>query len=427
MVLEETLLFDSSEGADAFIKYLRKKGCKAHKDTVASFDEKEELEGTIDNLIAFLNFLVERDNLDEDDDEEDDEGDEAWDIVEEDDEADEARSGAGGGDEEERGDGGEAGDEDEEERGDSGEAGDEDEEWEGDEEWELDRDEERDERDKKRDWDPKEAFARVNRANRREKLMKGRARVAEVLESHNEGDVVYTEDDLKKHREVYMEGMLYKVFPIMQKNLSEIGIDLPDQKEEPSVSAEQTAESGLFLFTSDILEENGLVQKDDGGNYRLARKVPAGSCRLKVKTAGLGDFEEDDLAAWEIESHVTISMEARYEVAMDGTIIVEFSEEDIEDGLRGLDVDAESLDEFYSQFELKRLSALAVIEVVSSAGRISFEHLRERLRDYEVQTEEVTGKVMVTLEPEYLSALVVEMRKLGYLTGSQENIRMARK
>jgi len=227
-----------------------------------------------------LNFLVERDNLDEDDDEEDDEGDEAWDIVEEDDEADEARSGAGGGDEEERGDGGEAGDEDEEERGDSGEAGDEDEEWEGDEEWELDRDEERDERDKKRDWDPKEAFARVNRANRREKLMKGRARVAEVLESHNEGDVVYTEDDLKKHREVYMEGMLYKVFPIMQKNLSEIGIDLPDQKEEPSVSAEQTAEVGVCSFSPPISwRRTGWCRRTTGATTGLpgrSRRGPAG-------------------------------------------------------------------------------------------------------------------------------------------------------
>lgn len=427
MVLEETLLFDSSEGADAFIKYLRKKGCKAHKDTVASFDEKEELEGTIDNLIAFLNFLVKRDNLDEDDDEEDYEGDEAWDIVAKDDEADEARSGAGEGDEEERGDSGEAGGGDEGKRGDGDDAGDEDEEWEGDEEWEWDRDKERDEWDKKWDWEPEEAYARVNRANRREKLMKGRARLAEFLESHNEGDVVYTEEDLEKHREVYMEGMLARVSPAIKENLAEIGIDLPDREEEPGVSAEQAEESGLFLFTSGVLEENGLVQKDDRGNYRLARKVPAGSCRLKVMAAGLGDFEDDDLAAWEIESRVTISMEARYEVAMDGTIIVEFSEEDIEDGLRGLDVDAESLDKFYSQFELKRLSALAVIEVVGSAGRISFEHLRERLRDYEVQTEEVTGKVMVTLEPDYLSALVAEMRKLGYLTGSQENIRIAKK
>jgi len=53
MVLEEKLLFDSSEGADSFIKDLRKRGCRAHKNTVASFIETEELEGTLDNLIAF--------------------------------------------------------------------------------------------------------------------------------------------------------------------------------------------------------------------------------------------------------------------------------------------------------------------------------------------------------------------------------------
>jgi len=415
MVLEETLLFDSSEGADAFIKYLRKKGCKAHKDTVASFLEDEELEGTIDNLIAFLNFLVERDNPGRDEEDEEDEErdfpgergeDEAGDIAEERGE-DEATGGAGRGGEGDRGDSDDEGDEDEE--------------------WEWDRDEERGKRDNEWDWDPEEAYTRVNRANRREKLKEGRARVAEILETHNEGDVIYTEEDLEKHREVFMESMVQRVFPIMQKNLSEMGIDLPDREEEPGVSPEQAKESDSFLFVSGILEENELVQKDEGGNYRLARKVPAGSCWLRVPTAGLGDFEEDDLAAWNIASRVTISIGARYEVAMDGTIIIEFSEEDIEDGLRGSDVDAESLDGFYSRFELKRLSALAVIEVVGSAGRISFEHLSERLKDYEVQSEEVTGKVMVTLETEYLSALVAEMRKLGYLTGSQENIRMARK
>jgi len=415
MVLEETLLFDSSEGADAFIKYLRKKGCKAHKDTVASFLEDEELEGTIDNLIAFLNFLVERDNPGRDEEDEEDEErdfpgergeDEAGDIAEERGE-EKATGGAGRGGEEERDDSDDEGDEDEE--------------------WDWDRDEERGERDSEWDWDPEEAYTRVNRANRREKLKEGRARVAEILETHNEGDVIYTEEDLEKHREVFMESMVQRVFPIMQKNLSEMGIDLPDREEEPGVSPEQAKESDSFLFVSGILEENELVQKDEGGNYRLARKVPAGSCWLRVPTAGLGDFEEDDLAAWNIASRVTISIGARYEVAMDGTIIIEFSEEDIEDGLRGSDVDAESLDGFYSRFELKRLSALAVIEVVGSAGRISFEHLSERLKDYEVQSEEVTGKVMVTLETEYLSALVAEMRKLGYLTGSQENIRMARK
>jgi len=264
MVLEETLLFDSSEGADAFIKYLRKKGCKAHKDTVASFLEDEELEGTIDNLIAFLNFLVERDNPGRDEEDEEDEErdfpgergeDEAGDIAEERGE-EKATGGAGRGGEEERDDSDDEGDEDEE--------------------WDWDRDEERGERDSEWDWDPEEAYTRVNRANRREKLKEGRARVAEILETHNEGDVIYTEEDLEKHREVFMESMVQRVFPIMQKNLSEMGIDLPDREEEPGVSPEQAKESDSFLFVSGILEENELVQKDEGGNYRLARKVPAG-------------------------------------------------------------------------------------------------------------------------------------------------------
>jgi len=183
----------------------------------------------------------------------------------------------------------------------------------------------------------------------------------------------------------------------------------------------------ILLFVFDILEENELIEKDDEGNYRLVRKIPAGSCRLRIPGAGLGNFDDDDLVTWEISSWMNISVDAQYEVVMDGTIVIEFSDEEIDNNLRGLDVDADSLDAFYSRFELKRLSALAVIEVVDSAGRISFEQLCKRLENYEFHSDMVERQVMITLEPGYLSALVAEMRKLGYLTGSQENIRLVRK
>lgn len=78
MVLEETLLFDSAEGADAFIKYLRKHGCKAHRKTVATFSG-EELEETRDSLIAFLENLSENDDASRDDERD---GDDEWDLGE---------------------------------------------------------------------------------------------------------------------------------------------------------------------------------------------------------------------------------------------------------------------------------------------------------------------------------------------------------
>jgi len=358
MVLEESLLFDSAEGADAFIKYLRKKGCKAHKKTVATFSEREELEGTLDSLIAFLENLAERDAASRDDRSD---GDDEWDL----------------------------------------------EEWEGDPDDEVDR-----------------AIVAASRRSRIEKLKKARTGLEKILGLNSEGDIVFSEADLARNREVYVEGMMQRAFPVLKAELEERGIDLPPREEGEAISEEEAGDAGSFLFVADLLEENGLVRGDDKGDFRLIRKIPAGVCRVKIVSESLGEIEEGDLQAHGISSCIHVAMECMHEVVMDGSIIVELSIEEVEDGLRGLDVEVQSLDDFFSRFELKRLAIVALLEVVGGSGRIPYSRLRDQLAGYRLESDEVSGPVRVTLHEDFLSALVAEMRKLGYLTGSQENIRL---
>lgn len=347
MVLEGSLRFDSAEGADAFIKYLRKKGCKAHKKTVAVFFETEELEGTIDSFIAFLEDLPGREDVEEDDD------------------------------------------------------------W-------LDDEEEG----RKRDKDNVETHL--------EKLKRARARLENLFLSCAEGDVAFTEDDLHRHGDDFFEHMARAVFPVMQRNLTEMGIDLPPREKTRDIPDEQVEEAGVFLTVFDILDENGLLEKDREGKYRLARKIPVEQCRMKMSTFGLGDLDNGDLEPYGIVPCTNIVMDSQHEVVMDGTVVTEFSIDDLDEGLEGLDADAESLDAFFSDFELKRLAVIALIEVVGGAGKISFGDLQERLTEYTFQSGKVEVPVKLTLEQDFLSPLVAELRKLGYLTGSQENIRLAR-
>lgn len=117
-------------------------------------------------------------------------------------------------------------------------------------------------------------------------------------------------------------------------------------------------------------------------------------------------------------------MECLHEVVMDGSIIVGLPVEEVEDGVRGLDVEGESLDDFFSRFEPKRLAIVALLDAVGGSGRIPYSRLRDQLAGYRLESDEVSGPVRVTLHEDFLSALVAEMRKLGYLTGSQENIRL---
>jgi hypothetical protein len=346
MVLEESLRFDSAEGADAFIRYLRKKGCKAHRKTVAGFLETDELEGTIDSFIAFLGDLLEREDGEENDDWPDEE------------------DGAG-------------------------------------------------------------RFDRDSVGSRREQLKKARARLENLFVSCAEGDVAFTEEELHRHGDDLFEHMAQAVFPVMQRDLAEMGIDLPPREKNRDVPDEQVEEAGVFLTVFDILDENGLLEKDREGKYRLARKVPVEQCRMKISTFGLGDFDDGDLEPYGIVPCTRIVMDSQHEVVMDGTVVTEFSADDLDEGLAGLDADAESLDAFFSDFELKRLAVIALIEVVGEAGKISFEGLRERLTEYVLRSDKVEAPVKVTLEQDFLSSLVAELRKQGYLAGSQENIRLA--
>ncbi|MDH7510765.1 MAG: hypothetical protein QHH04_06955 [Methanolinea sp.] len=346
MVLEESLRFDSAEGADAFIRYLRKKGCKAHRKTVAGFLETDELEGTIDSFIAFLGDLLEREDGEENDDWPDEE------------------DGAG-------------------------------------------------------------RFDRDSVGSRREQLKKARARLENLFVSCAEGDVAFTEEELHRHGDDLFEHMAQAVFPVMQRDLAEMGIDLPPREKNRDVPDEQVEEAGVFLTVFDILDENGLLGKDREGNYRLARRIPVEQSRMKMSTYGLGNIGDEELEPYGILACTNIIMDSQHEVVMEGTVVTEFSLDDLEEGLIDLDVDAESLDAFYSRFEMKRLAVMALFEVVGGAEKISFGNLRERLTGYTLQSDKVEAPVKVTLGQDLLSPLVAELRKMGYLAGSQENIRLA--
>jgi hypothetical protein len=259
-----------------------------------------------------------------------------------------------------------------------------------------------------------------------ERLKRGRERLDAILSSHEVGDIVFSEEELHRQGQIYVDNLARAALPFLEEAMAERGISFPPGEEREEVTAEELMEADTFLSVNTILEENGLIAKDGRGDYRLARKVPAGECRVKISTGGLLDFDEEELEPRGLSLCVHIVFDSQHEVVMEGTIIVEFSIEDIEQGLIGLDVDAESLDAFFSRFEAKRLAVMAVIEVVHGAGKISFDHLQEKLTEYVLQSGEVAEPVKVSLERGFLSAVLAEMRKLGYITGSQENIRLAR-
>lgn len=336
MVLEDSLLFNSAEDADTFIKFLRKRGCKAHKKPVMYSFEEEEVSGPLDGMISYLQSLENRESPDGD-----------------------------------------------------------------------------------------EGPVKTIVLQRVDKLLLGRGMLERLLSSHEVGDVLFTEDEVRKCSQQFFRYIAEAAYPLMKKEMEERGHELPPRDPGPAVSEEEAREAGAIVFADDTLRENGMVSVE-GGNVRLVKKGEAGGCRVSMNTMGLGPIDADEIAGHGISSSVNLYFDALFEVTMDGSVLVECSVNDIEEGLEDLEVDEESLEEFFAQYELKRLAIMGVMGVVQDAGRISFSGLEERLVDYPMDLEELAEPVRLTLEPAFLSSLVSGMRKLGYLSGSQENIRLGK-
>jgi len=260
---------------------------------------------------------------------------------------------------------------------------------------------------------------------RLDKLKRGREVLERLLSSHEEGDVLFSEDEIRRYSEQFFRHIGDMFYPLMKEKMEEMGQEVPPRDPRPAVSGEEFGEADTMIFVHDTLKESGMVSVE-GGNVRLVKKVEAGKCRMRMNTMGLGPVNEDEVAGHGVSSSVNLYVDAQFEVYMDGSLLVECSVNDIEEGLEGLEVDEESLDEFYSNYEEKQLAIMGILEVVEMAGRISFARLQESLADYPMHLKEGREQVRLTLEPAFLSSLVTDMRKLGYLSGSQENIRLGK-
>jgi len=336
MVLEGFLLFNSAEDADTFIKFLRKKRCKAHKKSIGVFMEAQEFHGPIDNVIGYLKLLAEDADIDE------------YDI------------------------------------------------------------------------DGKHPLDALVGVIERRKEALGR-----FLSSHEVGEVVFPGEEIKRLSETATLYMMQSSNPAFREKLAGPGQEKPLQEGRGEISEEEAKKARDLLAVFDLLEENGMIE-EEGEHYRLTKKLPPADCVMKVNMAALPEIDSDDLPEHGLSSHVHLVASVQYEVFMDSHIYSQLSVDDIDEGLIGLDVEAESLESFYRDFERKGVIIGAILEVVAQAGRISFDTLCERLEDHEIQVEEDTGSVSLSLERDFLSSLVTEMRKEGYLTGSQENIRLGK-
>lgn len=245
--------------------------------------------------------------------------------------------------------------------------------------------------------------------------------LATFFARYKEGDLIYTKRDLLRCTGVLISRAARAISPVIREDLDEPVDEISHSIAYPESPADDTAVALRSLETWNVLWENQLIE-ERGHDYYLRKKIPAGDCTIQVNTSSFPELSEEETTAGGLAIHIHLVGDVRYQVFMDSGIHFHLTKDEIKEGLKGLDVEDESLNCFNSSMEMKDLAIHAVLEVIRDKKGTSLETLGDCLKEYPVHGQDNPEVITLTVQHGLLSEIVTEMRKAGILAGSREHI-----
>lgn len=219
-------------------------------------------------------------------------------------------------------------------------------------------------------------------------------RVARVLEGKQVGDFLYT------------TGLETR--------------DHPGEKEpEPWTKLSADFETGLLSST---LIDAG-VAEETGDGLRLLREVEAGAIESEIACHTI-DPTPDLVEAQELALEYRISYDTAYRVEIEGAVHLAFTASELDEAVTGTSVDLEQLDDLLYNLQEGAQVIGACLEVLDREGRTTLEVIVKALRVVRIETDG-TAEIVLDTTPEFVRALVDDLRKAGAVTGNERKLRRA--
>lgn len=177
----------------------------------------------------------------------------------------------------------------------------------------------------------------------------------------------------------------------------------------------------LMIFST--LEDNGLLEEiKDSDGYVLKGVKDAGELTVMYAYTDFSNVESDDLENSGIRSHIISSSETKFTVTVGAEILFSSDMDDMADNLDGLDIDEDESARFIDAVFFKKVFVSKILDFVD-AGAKSEAEILESLGAPSFPLADSGDEISFFITPEYLSEVVSDLKKQGYLSGKDGKIK----
>ncbi|MDO5845969.1 MAG: hypothetical protein Q4Q04_03490 [Methanocorpusculum sp.] len=193
---------------------------------------------------------------------------------------------------------------------------------------------------------------------------------------------------------------------------------------EEAVKKEATEKFISSLMVLSTLEENGILTAagdDENAEFTLTAIIPADDLKIVYPYTEFSGLNPDDLKRDGITSFIETTAQTAYAVSM-GADIVTADVEKISDFLEDMDVNETEMVKFIDTVFFKQLLTEKIHDIVGS-GIASEAGILDALDAPAFPVQNTNDEISFNLTPEYLTAVIADLRKLGVLSGKDGKIK----
>ncbi|MGD9937307.1 MAG: hypothetical protein AB7S61_07510 [Methanoregulaceae archaeon] len=177
------------------------------------------------------------------------------------------------------------------------------------------------------------------------------------------------------------------------------------------------------LVARRTLIEQGILEETTGG-LRLARMVVPDEIETELSVTDI-DISPGLVQEHGVRTDFEIFYDTEYVVECEGSIHLSCRGDELEEAVLGRSVTPESLETLVYHLGVKGQAIGVVLEVFDREGRTSLETVVEAVRTTRLETNSPEATVVLNTPPEFVRALVDDLRKAGAITGNDRKMRRA--
>ncbi|MBR1369366.1 hypothetical protein RJ53_07605 [Methanocalculus chunghsingensis] len=175
-----------------------------------------------------------------------------------------------------------------------------------------------------------------------------------------------------------------------------------------------------------IMKDNDLVEETPDG-FLLKREIgDPGSLLYEIRSLSEEIAFRESGSAYNPVFSTHYYIEPECVVVTDPRLYFCDPHDSIIDDLEEMDVDLDSFDQFYENYQTKRNVLNAMVEVIGRAGSISIDELIREMKDYSHPPGGEEDGFSIDLDPQVTQMIVHELQKAKILTGPDRRIRLGK-